>query len=319
MQNKTRITAVIAACVVIVLAGGLIFAKMLLVKNKAHDLGTVDGRSKVLPSVPVSWQGPLGYSTPDKGGGFIVSKLQAGSLDKIPPEDRDKYEFTSYAEGLNEVLFAGSDKNNKTEGIIYDIKFDPAGLKDNIRVFAFSGKGTITLRDSEDAGNILTFSCGNEEKGYFELKSGTAVFENYYLKQLKENPFLSPEVYEFKELKEYEVTLTEEDAVEKAAGETTVKDILNKAKKITAVLVKYTNKKTPELPGSGIVLKDCPAWVVTFSGVDRPQGISRPEEKNTGDAVPEYIFSDIHIFIGANSGVWLGSISHSSLLQSSRP
>jgi hypothetical protein len=75
------------------------------------------------------------------------------------------------------------------------------------------------------------------------------------------------------------------------------------AKKITAFLTKFTNKEAPQLPGSKIILKDYPVWIVTFEGV-HVQGHG-PKASTT--------IADTHVFIDANTGEKLELISHPSL------
>lgn len=308
MQNKTRLTYITAACVAVLFLGGFIFSRTLPSKSKAADAEIDNSQGAATPTVFVTENAP---KTPQQSPSAENTKLSiAYTLDviweKLTLEESNQYEFSNYASNTDRLFIAGNQKDDKTTGIIYSMKNVSDSSNKDVKIYKLPGKGSITINAWEKEGSILTFNCFNGEKGYFEITSGTVVYENYYLKILKENPFFNPDTYEFKDLNENTVKIDKEEAIIRAASKASAKDIIKKAKKISAVLVSYTNKRTPEMPETGIILENRPTWVVTFSGINKNQ------TENTSEGQALY---DVHIFIEANRGTWLGSLSHSSLLK----
>jgi hypothetical protein len=82
------------------------------------------------------------------------------------------------------------------------------------------------------------------------------------------------------------------------------------AKKISAVLVKYTNNLFSHFPDSKILLKDYPVWVVTFEGV-----IVKKHGGKRSSGTPQTVFVDTNVIIDANTGDELQKISYSSLIK----
>jgi hypothetical protein len=300
MQNKTRLIYIITVCTAVVFLCGFIFSRAFFPKSKAIDDKIEDNQGITIPTDPAT--GKTGtVKTPRQSPSAEDSKLNIsntldGVWDKVISEEFNTYEFSNYAQDASRLFLAGCQKDDKATGIIYSIKNVSDNSSKDPKVYKLPGKGSVTLTAWEEGGNILTFSCSNGEKAYIEMKSSTVIYQNYYLKALLENPFLSPDTYEFKDLNENTVKLGKEEAIIRAASKASSEDILKEAKKISAVLVEYTNKKTPEMPHTGIILENRPTWIVTFSGIDKGQA--------------PY---DIHIFIEANIGTWLGSVSHPSL------
>jgi hypothetical protein len=77
------------------------------------------------------------------------------------------------------------------------------------------------------------------------------------------------------------------------------------AEAVTAVLALFTDQTTNPLSGTGIVLKDYPAWIVTYHGVTMRTG---GPKNSTG---PHSVYGDSSVVIDANSGEWLISFSYS--------
>lgn len=101
------------------------------------------------------------------------------------------------------------------------------------------------------------------------------------------------------------VKISKETAIENAKKTLSSSRVLNKVpKKIIAVLAKHTNEQLPPLPGSGIILKDYPVWVVTLSDVTVQMNtavvhgnVAKDDIKSDGK-----VTADIHVFIDANTG-----------------
>jgi hypothetical protein len=113
--------------------------------------------------------------------------------------------------------------------------------------------------------------------------------------------------------------LTEEEAIEiakKSVGEKVSKE----AESITAMYVKFTNR--PEgmdgpalvLPGTNIVLKDIPVWIVTFHRVNVPRNGPGPMFDSNGKCIPSnvnpYVLGDINIVIDGNNGTELEGFAY---------
>jgi hypothetical protein len=123
------------------------------------------------------------------------------------------------------------------------------------------------------------------------------------IQAFNQNPYFGSQKVEFTEMTE-PVKLDKNTAIEKAKGIVGKTNSLE-AKKITAFLAKYTNKEAPQLPGSKIILKDYPVWVVTFEGVH--------VQRNGPKRIVTPVYVDTHVFIDADTGEMLELISHSSL------
>jgi hypothetical protein len=76
----------------------------------------------------------------------------------------------------------------------------------------------------------------------------------------------------------------------------------NKAEKVTAVLVKFTDKETPKVPESNITLQDYPVWIVTFHGVNMPR--HGKKGGNTSD-----VYADSNVVIDASTGAFIEMIA----------
>ncbi|HEY5583509.1 MAG TPA: hypothetical protein VIK78_03350 [Ruminiclostridium sp.] len=84
-------------------------------------------------------------------------------------------------------------------------------------------------------------------------------------------------------------------AVKNIQGESELKF----AKKVTSVLVNFTDTETPQLP-SEIVLKDYPVWIVTLHGINVKTRFGT-------------ILADKNVIIDANSGEEIESFSYPSV------
>lgn len=132
------------------------------------------------------------------------------------------------------------------------------------------------------------------------------------IQTFNQNPYFGPEKVEFKEMTEL-VKLDKYTAIEKAKGIVGKTNSLE-AKKITAFLVKYTNKEAPHLlPGSKIILNDYPTWIITFEGVHVQGNGPPPQITAPMTSTTTSVYVDSHVFIDANTGEMLGMVSHSSL------
>lgn len=130
------------------------------------------------------------------------------------------------------------------------------------------------------------------------------------IQTFNQNPYFGSEKVEFKEMTEL-VKLDKYTAIEKAKGIVGKTNSLE-AKKITAFLVKYTNKEAPHPPGSKIILKDYPTWIITFEGVHVQGNGPPPTITDPMISTTTSVYVDSHVFIDANSGVLLEMVSHSS-------
>ena len=90
---------------------------------------------------------------------------------------RERYVFTSEAHALYDILIGASDKEDPTIGVIFQVAFRPDQIWK--KEYRFPGNGPITFETLEDDYQIVTFRWGSDGKGYFDLKSGTATFEEY--------------------------------------------------------------------------------------------------------------------------------------------
>ncbi|NOU72008.1 hypothetical protein GC098_11355 [Paenibacillus sp. LMG 31458] len=180
---------------------------------------------------------------------------------------------------------------------------------------AISGVSVIAMADSSTHNSISYITTSNTT---LDTKNDTptsppvsADKESNMIQTLNQNPYLGSQKGEFKEMTE-QVKLDKDTAVEKA------KAIIGKtnsleAKKITAQLVKYTNKEAPQLPGSKIILKDYPVWVITFEGVHVQGNGPKPIVTDDKTSSTAFVYVDSHVVIDANTGGRLELISHSSL------
>ncbi|GEM_PF-1352968 len=136
--------------------------------------------------------------------------------------------------------------------------------------------------------------------------------ESISIDDLRKNPHFPADEYEFKELTVPVNTdkLTALSSAKTMVGDKSYKD----AKKITAILVSLTNKKHPYIAGSSIVLKDYPVWIVTFYNLHLT---TQGGPKNAyGVQEAKVVIADTNVFIDANTGEELQSISYSVFSQS---
>ena len=127
------------------------------------------------------------------------------------------------------------------------------------------------------------------------------------IEKFKQNKYFDSQKVEFKEMKDA-VVLDKSAAIQKAkefVGEANSKE----AKKISAMLVKYTNKEINKLPDSNIILQDYPVWVVSFEGVYA----KKHSAKSPTTSANTKVLADSHVFVDANSGEILERVSHTSL------
>jgi hypothetical protein len=170
--------------------------------------------------------------------------------------------------------------------------------------FAISSVSVLAMADSstDSTPKITTPSTVVKTKAT-HLEQVTADKTSEMIQAFNQNPYFGSQKVEFKEMTE-PVKLDKYSAIEKARGIIGKTNSLE-AKKITAFSVKYTNKEAPQLPGSKIILKDYPVWIVTFEGVQ--------VEGNGPKRSVTPVYADTHVFIDANTGEMLELISHSSL------
>jgi hypothetical protein len=170
---------------------------------------------------------------------------------------------------------------------------------------AISSVSIIAMADSSthiSTTKITTPSTIVETKAT-HMEQVTADKTSEMIQAFNQNSYFGSQKVEFKEMTE-PVKLDKNTAIEKAKGIVGKTNSLE-AKNITTFLAKYTNKEAPQLPGSKIILKDYPVWVVTFEGVN-VQG-NGPKHNVTP------VYADTHVFIDADTGEMLELISHSSL------
>lgn len=92
----------------------------------------------------------------------------------------DKYNFTSVATSDYNKIISGSMKADAAKGVIYEIKLDPNDVMNTQRnVYEYPDVGTIVLDELFIDKNIVTFTYNQNQKGYFDLSSSTAVFDEY--------------------------------------------------------------------------------------------------------------------------------------------
>ncbi len=96
----------------------------------------------------------------------------------LPSPVRDRYIITTQASAPYDVLIAGSEREDKTKGVIFQVKFSASG-EIQVKDQSFPGKGPITLDSLRQGNQVVTFRWGLEGKGYFDLQNGTAHFEEY--------------------------------------------------------------------------------------------------------------------------------------------
>ena len=109
--------------------------------------------------------------------------------------------------------------------------------------------------------------------------------------------------FEVKEMNE-SVNIDRTNAIEKANASTANR--YSQATKITAVLVKFTDRENPKIPELGISLTDYPVWIVTFYEVNMQKFYST---KNSN------ILADTNIIIDANTGKYIASFSYKSIIK----
>ncbi len=87
------------------------------------------------------------------------------------------YNFTTEAITTYDTLISGSRKDDKSIGVIYHISLQMGG-KVQEELKEYPSKGNIEFESIKNA-NIITFTYDGEKKGYFDLKSNAAIFEEY--------------------------------------------------------------------------------------------------------------------------------------------
>ncbi|MBE3518891.1 MAG: hypothetical protein IMW97_01145 [Firmicutes bacterium] len=98
----------------------------------------------------------------------------------LPSPKRERYVFTTEAYAPYDVLIAGSDRQDGTIGVIFRVAFDPDPRKSvEIKEYRFPSKGPIACQSLEEDNQVVTFRWGTDGKGYFDLRNGTATFEEY--------------------------------------------------------------------------------------------------------------------------------------------
>lgn len=106
------------------------------------------------------------------------------------------------------------------------------------------------------------------------------------------------------------VKIDKTSAIEKA-NESTANVYAKMAQNVTAVLVRFTDKQTPNLPELGISLKDYPVWIVTFHSVILqkiiPYGKNFARKGTSGD-----VLADENVVIDANKGNVIAAFSYKS-------
>ncbi len=138
--------------------------------------------------------------------------------------------------------------------------------------------------------------------------------EDISIEDLRKNPHFPPDEYEFKEAAK-PVKIDKDTAVNTAKAVVGAK-CSTEAARITAALVLVTNKKYPDIPGSDVVLRDYPVWIVTFYGI-HITAHGGPKIMNMGEAqeADRQIQADTNVFIGADTGENIETISYSAFSQ----
>jgi len=94
-------------------------------------------------------------------------------------------------------------------------------------------------------------------------------------------------------------------------------DAAKEAKKITAVLAKYTDEENPKLLNTDISLIDYPVWIITFRGVTLQRHRAVRVINSDASAVPniQTVYADVNVIIDANNGNELKTISYNSIVK----
>ena len=157
----------------------------------------------------------------------------------------------------------------------------------------------ITIANSDTNSNANTTSAITTDDKVSTTPTGELI------EKFKQNKYFNSQNFEFKEMLDA-VKLDKSTAIQKSkdfVGEANSQE----AKKISAMLVKYTNKEINKLPDSDILLQDYPVWVVSF------EGVYAKKHSGKGSGGNSMILADSHVFVDANSGEILQRISHTSL------
>jgi hypothetical protein len=144
---------------------------------------------------------------------------------------------------------------------------------------------------------------------------GNDLIKNLSIEDLKMNPHFPPDEYDFKEVSN-PVKIDKNTAVNSARRIIGAKSS-SEAADISAILVQLTNKIHPQIAGSSVILKNYPVWIITFYDVyltahGGPKVVNGSAVHNSSREV----LADINVFIDANTGEDLQTISYSVFNQS---
>jgi hypothetical protein len=131
---------------------------------------------------------PILNTTPLKHGfGYFSEEAQV--IEKMEEDDSTpshvfgrrmlEYKINTMAKSKTSILASGCRKDNEDIGVIYNKIYSPTEFEISLGKYEYPGKGGITFKSYADDNNILIFSYGDGEEGYFDSRTNETVFEKY--------------------------------------------------------------------------------------------------------------------------------------------
>lgn len=90
-----------------------------------------------------------------------------------------EYEINTMAKSNISILASGCKKDNEDVGVIWQKIYSPTEFEVSVEKYEYPGKGAITFKSYADDNNILIFTYGDGQEGYFDVRANEAVFEKY--------------------------------------------------------------------------------------------------------------------------------------------
>ena len=91
----------------------------------------------------------------------------------------DTADIKTLAYGRFNILVSGFKRDDNTIGIIYNKISGSESFGSMKEHYEYPGKGAIIFESYADNYNIIIFTYGDNQKGYFDLRTNEAVFEKY--------------------------------------------------------------------------------------------------------------------------------------------
>jgi|GEM_PF-967543 hypothetical protein len=90
-----------------------------------------------------------------------------------------EYKINTMAKSNISILASGCRKDNEDIGVICSKIYSPTEFDVSIEEYEYPGKGAISFKSYADDNNVLIFTYGDGEEGYFDTRTNEAVFEKY--------------------------------------------------------------------------------------------------------------------------------------------